>query len=307
VTAVATPTWLLQPEAGLCACGCIGTRRKAGFVERTIGGAAGLLRQAMFSEDAASECGLLQRLEPRVKLVALVGLLVVTAFVRHIPVLLGMYAATLALAAASQLSVSFFVKRVWLFVPIFTGIIVAPATLNVVTHGHIVVPLGSWFGHRLGLTQQGLTAAGLIVTRVATSISLVVLVTLTTSWSKLLAALRALWAPRIFILVLGMAYRYLFHLLDAVTDMYTARKARTVMREANVASGRSFVAASAGALFGKAHALSDEVHMAMVARGYRGDARSVAAIRVRRVDITFAVACALAAVAAIGIDRLLGA
>jgi cobalt/nickel transport system permease protein len=306
VTAVATPRWLLQPEAGLCACGCIGTRRKAGFVERTIGGAAGLLRQAMFSEDAASECGLLQRLEPRVKLVGLVGLLVVTAFVRHIPVLLGMYAATLALAAASQLSVSFFVKRVWLFVPIFTGIIVAPATLNVVTHGHIVVPLGSWFGHRLGLTQQGLTSAGLIVTRVATSISLVVLVTLTTSWSKLLAALRAVWAPRMFILVLGMAYRYLFHLLDAVTDMYTARKARTVTRETNVASGRSFVAASAGALFGKAHALSDEVHMAMVARGYRGDARSVATIRIRRVDVMFALTSALAALTAIGIDRMLG-
>jgi cobalt ECF transporter T component CbiQ len=307
VTAVATPTWLLRPEAGLCPCGCIGTRRKAGFVERTIGGGAGLLRQAMFSEELAAERGLLQKLEPRVKLVSLTGLLVVTAFVRHIPVLLGLYAATLALAAASQLSVSFFLKRVWLFVPIFTGIVVAPATLNVVTPGAVVVPLGSWFGHPLGLTLQGLTAAGLIVTRVATSISLVVLVTLTTSWSKLLAALRALGAPRLFILVLGMAYRYLFHLLDAVTDMYTARKSRIVARETNVASGRAFVAASAGALFGKAHALSDDVHMAMVARGYRGDARSVAAIRMRGVDVAFALACALAAAAAIGLDRMLGA
>lgn len=306
MTTIATPTWLLRREAGLCPCGCIGIRRRAGFVERTIGGGAGLLRQAMFSEDAAAERGLLQRLEPRVKLVGLAVLLVVTAFVRHIPVLLGLYAATLALAAASRLSVSFFLKRVWLFVPIFTGIIVAPATLNVVTPGAVVVPLGSWFGHQLGLTQQGLTAAGLIVTRVATSISLVVLVTLTTSWSKLLAALRALGAPRLFILVLGMAYRYLFHLLDAVTDMYTARKSRTVTRETNVAAGRSFVAASAGALFGKAHALSDDVHMAMVARGYRGDARTVAAIRVRGVDVAFAFACALAAAAAIGLDRILG-
>ena len=300
-----TPAWLLHPEVGLCPCGCIGRRRRTGFVERTISGAAGLLRQAMFSEDVASERGLLQRLEPRVKLAGLFGLLLVTAFVRHIPVLLGIYAATLALAAASRLSVSFFVKRVWLFIPIFTGIVVAPATLNIVTHGHVVVPLGSWFGHRIGLTRQGLTAAGLIVTRVATSISLVVLVTLTTSWSKLLAALRALAAPRMFILVLGMAYRYLFHLLDAVTEMYTARKARTVTRETNVASGRSFVAASAGALFGKAHALSEEVHMAMVARGYRGDARRVSVVRIRTFDVAFAGACALAAVAAVGVDRVL--
>src|SRR4029079_18132622 len=119
------PGWLLLPEVGLCPCGCIGMRRKAGFVERTISGATSLLRHAMVSEDTASGRGLLQRLEPRVKVVALFGLLVVAAFVRHIPVLLGMYAATLALAAASKLSVSFFVKRVWLFIPVFTGIIVA--------------------------------------------------------------------------------------------------------------------------------------------------------------------------------------
>ena len=302
-----TPVWLLRPEVGLCPCGCIGTRRKTGFVERTIGGGAGLLRQAMFSEDVAAEGGLLQRLDPRVKLVSLFGLLVVSAFVRHIPVLLVVYAAMLGLAAASNLSVSFFVKRVWLFIPIFTGVIVTPATLNVVTPGPIVVPLGTWFGHHLGLTEPGLTAAGLIIARVATSISIVVLLTLTTPWSKLLAALRALWAPRMLILVLGMASRYLFHLLDSVTDMYMARKARTVRRETNVTSGRSFVAASAGALFGKSHALSEEVHLAMVARGYRGDARSISAVRVRTIDAAFALACIVGAVAVIGIDRLLGA
>ncbi|MDQ1476139.1 MAG: cobalt/nickel transport system permease protein, partial [Actinomycetota bacterium] len=299
--------WLLQGEIGLCPCGCSGKRRKSGFVERTIAGGADLLRNAMFSEDLSSERGLLQQLEPRVKLVGLFGLLIVTAFVRHAPVLLGMYAATLALAAASQLSISSFVRRVWLFIPLFTSVVVLPATLNVVTPGHVIVPLGTWFGHPLGFTEQGLTSAGLIVTRVATSISLVVLLTLTTSWPRLLAALRALCAPRIFILVLGMTYRYLFHLLDSVTDMYTARKSRTVTRDADVTSGRAFVAASAGALLGKAHALSEEVHMAMVARGYRGDARVVSTVRVRGVDAAFLLACIAGAIGAVGVDRMFGA
>ena len=306
-TVSATPAWMLRPEIGLCPCGCIGKRRKGSFVERTIAGGAGLLRQAMFSEDSASERGLFQQLEPRVKVVGLFGLLVVTAFIRHTPVLLGMYAATLALAVASRLSVSFFVKRVWLFIPIFTGLVVLPATLNLITPGTVVVSLGTWFGHPLGLTEQGLSSAALIVTRVATSISLVVLLTLTTPWSKLLAALRALRAPRMFILVLGMAYRYLFHLLDAVTDMYAARKSRTVTRESDVTSGRAFVAASAGALFGKSHALAEEVHMAMVARGYRGDANTIDTVRIRAIDAAFALACIAGAVGAIGIDRMLGA
>ncbi len=304
--ASATPKWLLEPEVGLCPCGCIGKRRKGDFVEKTIGGAAGIVTQAMFSEDVASESGLLQRIDPRVKVVTLFGLLVATALVRDLAVLIAVYAGTLVLALLSKLSLSFFVKRVWLFIPIFTGVIVMPATLNVITPGHVVVPLGTWFGHELGLTSQGLTSAALIVTRVAASISIVVLLTLTTPWSKLLAAQRALFVPRVFILVLGMAYRYVFHLLGSVTDMYTARKARTVTRDKDVARGRAFVASSAGALFGKSHALAEEVHMAMVARGYTGDARTVTAFRVRVMDVLFAIGCLAAAWAALGVDRVIG-
>ena len=44
-----------------------------------------------------------------------------------------MYAVTLVLAARRGLSLSFFVKRVWLFIPIFTGIVVLPATFSFIT------------------------------------------------------------------------------------------------------------------------------------------------------------------------------
>src|SRR4029077_183348 len=134
---------------------------------------------------------------------------------------------------------------------IFTGIVVLPATLNVITPGTIVVPLGTWFGHEVGLTSEGLHGAAIIIVRVAVSISLVVLLTLTTPWTRLLAALRALLVPKMFVLVLGMAYRYLFHLLDSVLHLFTARRARAVGDGGDAVSGRKFVAASAGALFGK--------------------------------------------------------
>ncbi len=215
---------------------------------------------------------------------------------RSLPVLAGACLAAFVLAGASALSLWSFTKRVWLFVPLFTGVVVLPATLNVVTAGHIVVPLGTWFGHELGITAEGLEGAAIIVTRVAASISLVVLLTLTTSWTKLLAALRALLVPRLFVLVLGMAYRYVFHLLGAASDMYTARRSRTV-GEVDARSGRAFVAASAGALFGKAHALSEEVHLAMVARGYTGDARPLSAFRVGAIDVGWTAAAAVVAFA----------
>ncbi|MGI5240966.1 cobalt ECF transporter T component CbiQ [Dactylosporangium sp. CA-139066] len=304
-----TPAWLLEPELGLCPCGCIGKRRKGSFVAKTLAGATGVLRQAIFSEDIAKSPGLLQRLDPRVKLVTMVGLLIVVGLVHSLPILAGAYVATVALAVASGLSLSFFIKRVWLFIPIFTGIVVLPATLSIVTPGHVLLPLWTWHGHTHGVTEQGLHGAGIIIARVATSISLVVLLTLTTPWARLLAALRGLGVPKIFVLIIGMAYRYLFLLLDSVDDMYTARRARTLVADtgrAATASGRKFVAAGAGTLFGKAHQLSEEVHQAMTARGYAGDARTLAGFRLRGADIAFTLFAAALAAAILVADHKVG-
>jgi energy-coupling factor transporter transmembrane protein EcfT len=135
----------------------------------------------------------------------------------------------------------------------------------------------------------------------------VVLFTLTTPWNKMLAGLRALFVPKIFILIIGMAYRYIFLLLNAVTDMYTARKARAVGNPSgDVKEGQRFVTATAGALFGKAHVLSDEVHQAMVSRGYTGDAKTLQQPRVAVTDVVFAVCVLVFAILALGGDRLLG-
>jgi cobalt ECF transporter T component CbiQ len=301
------PRWLLRAEPGLCPCGCIGKRRKGHFVEKTIEGGSGILQQAIFSDDLALRRGFLQRLDPRVKLLTMVMLLVTAAFVRNIEVLIVMYLATLVLAAVSKIPVGFFVKRVWFFIPIFTGIIVLPATFSFITPGNVVVPLWSWHGNPVGITSQGLEAAALIVSRVAVSISLVVLVTITTPWNRLLAGMRGLLVPRVFILVFGMAYRYLFLLLNSVQDMYMARKARSVAAErGDVKEGQRFVSASIGALFGKAHQLSEEVHMAMLSRGYQGDARTLGGLRVRAIDVAWVAGCAVVGLLVLGGDRFLG-
>jgi cobalt ECF transporter T component CbiQ/cobalamin biosynthesis protein CbiM len=302
-----TPAWLVQAQVGMCPCGCIGKRTRGSFVQKTLSGGATLMRQAMFGEDIATGPGLLQRIDPRVKLVTMLSVLIGTALVRNIEVLLALYAVTLLLAVASHLKLSFFIKRVWLFIPVFTGVVVLPATLNIVTAGHIVIPLGHWwFGRRIGMTSEGLHSAALIVSRVAVSISIVVLLTLTTPWAKLMAALRAIRVPRMFIQIMGMAYRYIFYLLGSVDDMYTARKSRMVGADTDVKAGRAFVSATAGALFGKAHSLSEEVYMAMVSRGYTGNAVSIDTFEVRALEAVWVAACVVTIAATLGIDRAIG-
>ncbi len=300
------PDWLLVETSGVPPLSCSGKRRRGGAIEKTLDGLSGLIRQALASEEIAARPGLLQRLDARAKLIGMLGLLIATGLVRHIPVLLGLYALTLVLAAASRIGLGWFAKRVWLFIPLFTGLVVAPATFSFVTPGEVVLPLGHWFGHEVGLTRQGLTSAALIVCRVATSISLAVLLTLTTSWSRLLAAFRSLFVPRLLVLVLGMAYRYLFVLLDSVAEMVTARRARTVAAKRSRRGERAVANFSAGALFGKAHALSDEIHQAMLARGFSGEAVSLERTRIGTIDLVALAACLTLSILVVGGDRALG-
>ena len=70
-------------------------------------------------------------------------------------------------------------------------------------------------------------------------------------------------------------------------------------------SAREFLGASAGALFGKAGQLSDEVHQAMTARGYRGNARTLASPRPGALDAVYAAAALLAAVLLVWGDHAL--
>jgi cobalt/nickel transport system permease protein len=63
------------------------------------------------------------------------------------------------------------------------------------------------------------------------------------------------------------------------------------------------VAASAGALFGKTHALSEEVHMAMVSRGYTGDARTLAAFRIGALDVIWIATAVASAIVLVGVGR----
>ena len=85
-----------------------------------------------------------------------------------------------------------------------------------------------------------------------------------------------------------------------------ARKARAIAPERDARGGRAFVGATAGALFGKAHHLADEVHQAMTSRGYRGDARTLDRFRVTSLDIAALACAALCMLLLIGGDRAIG-
>ena len=247
---------------------CPTVGRRAGrwrrdFVSKTLADVTEAMRDAVFAEEYACRPGFLQSLDPRVKVVTFLALLLAVAFARNPAALAALYLLTLALAAASRISIGFFVKRVWLFVPIFAGVVALPAIFDFVTPGKALIslPLG------VAITDQGLHGAEIFVLRVATSVSVAVLLVLTTEWHRLLKAISSIGFPEIGVLVLGMTYRYIFLFLRAVESMFLARRSRTVGRT-TMQEKHEWIGASIGALLGKSYHMSEEVHLAMVSRGW---------------------------------------
>ena len=271
------------------------------FIDRTLKGMAGLLEEFIFSEDHSQKPGLLQGLDARVKLLGVLLLVVCTSLLHSIPLIYGLYGLTLLLALLSRIQAAFFVKRVWLVLPFFVGLIALPATLNIFTPGENVVTLFSLGKeYRLGpyfipaeisLTRQGISVALLLVGRVATSMSLALLLPLTTSWADLLKAVRSLGVPQIYVQTLGMALRYLFLLSQVVREMHIAKKSRTI-RPGKTKTEQRWIAGQVGTLFKRSMQLSAEIHRAMMARGYQGEVRILSVFRIRKRDYLWTAFCA---------------
>ncbi len=292
------PDWLIRPSDVTAPPPDLSGRPPNRYLERTVGELAAGAATALQGERSAHRAGYLQGLDPRAKVVGLFALIVVTSFLHAFTPLISLYVLTIVLAAASQLPIGALTRRVWLSVPVAVGAITLPAALNVVTPGREALTL--WVGPpHLAVTWPGLALAGLLTLRVGVAVSLATLLTLTTPWNDLLRALRSLFVPRLFISVLAMTYRYLTVLLQTAGDMFTARRSRTLGRATNT-EGRSFVGSSIGTLFGKTLTLSEEVHAAMIARGFQGEMPTLTRLRWRAADLWWAAAVLMIATLMLG-------
>ena len=284
---VSLPEWLTERSRDEDTPTCCGRLRRRSFVEKTIRDAAEFTGRAMHGESIARSDGLLQRIDPRIKLAGL-SLALLTCVSLHRPLLIAVLLGfTLTTAAVSRIPARECLARLAVL-PVLTALMAVPATLSWITPGDPVISLGHLSPHLGGLaiTRQGLIGLMTLTLRAAGALSITVLLTLTTRWSDLLRSLRIFGAPRLFLFILAMVYRYVFLILQVATELFVARKSRSA-GEPNVRAGRDFVATTAGMLFVRSHALSEEVYAAMRSRGYHGEPRVLETWRIRPLDLAW--------------------
>ena len=266
--------------------------RRASFAESLSRHLLRAVEHALCAETLAARDGLLQRLDPRAKLVAGVALILSGVLTHALAVVVGLFALALILAQVSRIDPLRLFGPLWLSVLLFTGVLALPALF--VVRGDVLVhlPLLDWV-----VTRQGAQSAALLVARALTSATLALLLVATTPWPHLLKALRTLGVPLVVVAILCMTQRYIFVLMQSAAQLAQARRSR-IVAELSAAQQRRMAIATAGVLLEKAVALGNEVHLAMLSRGYRGEVRLLDEF-VWRIRDSVALACALAVPVAI--------
>ena len=286
------PEWMKDVDVGPCRCSAT-YHGKKGFIGKTIDGIFGFLEEAFISESFSRRSGLLQSLDPRAKLISILAIVFATSLIGDLRVLIFVYSLTLLFSYLSKIDVWFFIKRVWLFIPIFAGIIAIPMIFNIFFPGDPLVQLvylgaGSHLGpfslpESIFITRQGVSAATIFTIRVATCVSAVVLLFLTTPQQILFKSLRTVGVPKLYVLTMEMAYRYIFLLMDMVREMYVAKKARTI-KARGMFEEQKWVGGRIGYTLIRSLDVSEKVHMAMMSRGYNGDVRIMQEFKMRNRD-----------------------
>ena len=208
---------------------------------------------------------ILTRLDPRVKLVSALALLMMVISSRgfFFPLLVGGLGLTLCLSMGIRLRL----LAIRFAEPLFIAVMIVVLKLFFAGHEPLFSLHLAGFdlvGHRDGL-REGVLIAG----RIGGAVALVAVVGFSTPFTDLMAALSWLRMPQGFIEVSLFAWRYLFVLFDDAQVVYAAQKNR--LGYTGYRRGLRSFGTLAGALVIKAFDNSQQITTAMVQRGYDGN------------------------------------
>lgn len=275
------------------------SRNRKDFVAKTINGVTEAIERSVYTEEFARREGLLQRVDPRIKVGVFVAAVLVVGLARSLPVIVALYVLAALLGLYSRLPASLLFKRILVGIPMFAGIVALPSLFLI--GGKSLIDIAQVGPVHLAITGNSLMSFVIFVSRVTASVTLAALLVVTTRWSDLLKAMRVFRVPEVFIVVLGMTYRYIFLFLKTLENLFLARASRTV-GVSSEQERRRWIGSSMGTLLGKSFKTSNDVYQAMVARGFTGDVRTITNFQIRDEDWLFIAVSAVILASALLLD-----
>ncbi len=172
----------------------------------------------------------------------------------------------ISLILLMTIRVSFITLGLRMMMPFFFGIFIM--VIMGLHSGETVMFSGTLFGYELAFKREGLQIGLLLFTKVAGGVMLMLLLSFTTTITKICMAARWMKIPETLIEVLSFVYRYLFLLIEETETMMSSQRSRLgyVTRLKTVKSFGNL----AGMLIIRSITRAESAHVAMVSRGYDG-------------------------------------
>jgi cobalt/nickel transport system permease protein len=153
----------------------------------------------------------------------------------------------------------------------------------------------------ISVTYSGLIVLWNVVIKAWLSVLSLILLSSTTKFPELLKGLEQLRMPRVMVMILSFMYRYIFVLVDEVVRMKQARDSR------NFGGKRMWqlktIGNMVGTLFIRSYERGERIYVAMVARGFDYETRTLSNLRFERADLYFGMGF-LMCLAMIGLSTL---
>ncbi len=268
--------------------------RNERFIDKTLRHVLSFIEDSMFSEGISSKNGLLQKIEPRLKIITLLLFVVALSLQKSPGGIVNFLVLSFALVIASRISPYFFLKKLTpaaiitlcLSLPVVINLIVPGRPLLVLLHAERQMSIGPFVvPNEIEITEQGLKSAVTLLLRVLTSVSIVFLMIMTTRPNTFMKSVASL-VPGPLSSVVSMSYRYIFLLVRKIEQFIMGLKSRQIAPVTS-SGGRRWAASRIGLLFSISMGLSSELALSMESRGYHGEKIRTQASRLRITDIVW--------------------
>jgi cobalt/nickel transport system permease protein len=249
------------------------------FLDKTLMNTASAVKSIYVQAENASKENVIQRINPYVKLIVMIYSIFIISIVSHLEAQLIITIFIFSLFIIARLKIFRVYKKIFSLAVIFGFVVVLPAALNIITPGKIILniftltkPLHFWIytiPQNIGFTENGFKVVSLIFLRILNSVSFAMLIVFTTSFPSFIKSFKILGVPDTFLMIISLAYKYIFILSRIIEETYFALKSRLSgniknSRIRELVSGRIFF------IFKKSMLIYENTYYAMVSRGYQG-------------------------------------
>ena len=259
--------------------------------ENTIKELSKFIEYTLTNQEFISKKGLLQSIDPRIKLFVTVAAIVMAIQTANLKIFSLLFLFVIVLGILSKIKLRFFLKRIFIFTPLFSALVVLPFPFLFGVHALYTI---HFYFINFSIYYEGLTKAVIFTFRVTITISFTTLFILTTRWNRFLLGLKTLRVPNIFIILLNTTYRQITQFVNLLYKILVMRESRMV-NSLGIFESIKYWSGAVGLLFIKAYEYAEKTTLALNARGNIQNVVSLYDIKLNIKDIAF-LACFVAVI-----------